>query len=249
MGLVFIFLNTPLGAGGMLRIALAQTKSIKGDVKANIENHLRLIKEALTQKADAVFFPELSLTGYEPELAESMATTPDDIRFAVFQQMSDAHNITIGVGMPIRMPEGITITMLVFQPHVSLVTYAKQQLHADELPYFVEGNEQVILWPDTHKIALAICYESLQTNHIQNAHAMGAKAYLASVAKSQKGVDKAYAHYPSIAQQYQIHVLMINCVGYCDNFESVGSSGFWNEKGELVAALDSRSEGVLVVEV
>lgn len=233
----------------MMKIALAQTKSIKGDVKANIENHLRLINEALAQKADVVFFPELSLTGYEPELAEALATTPDDIRFAVFQQMSDAHNITIGVGMPIRMAEGITISMLVFQPNEPLLTYAKQELHADELPYFVEGNEQVILWPDTHKIALAICYESLQSNHIQNAHAMGAKAYLASVAKSQKGVDKAYAHYTRIAQQYEIPVLMVNCVGYYDNFESVGSSGFWNEKGELVAALDSRSEGVLLVEV
>lgn len=232
-----------------MKIALAQTKSIKGDVKANIENHLRLINEALAQKADVVFFPELSLTGYEPELAEALATTPDDIRFAVFQQMSDAHNITIGVGIPIRTAQGITITMLVFQPHVPLLTYAKQELHADELPYFVAGNEQIILWPDTHKIALAICYESLQTSHLQNAHALGAKAYLASVAKSQKGVAKAYAHYPSIAQQYQIPVLMVNCVGYCDNFESVGSSGFWNEKGDLVANLDSESEGVLLVEI
>lgn len=229
-------------------LGLAQTKSIKGDIQANIENHLRLINEALAQRADAVFFPELSLTGYEPELAEALATTPDDIRFAVFQQMSDAHNITIGLGMPIRTAEGVTITMLVFQPNVPLLTYAKQQLHADELPYFVAGKKPIILWPDTHKIALAICYESLQACHIQNVHALGAKGYLACVAKSQKGVHKAYAHYPAIAQQYHIPVLMVNCVGDCDNFESVGSSGFWNEKGELIAALDSGSEGVLLVE-
>lgn len=228
-----------------MKICLAQTKSVKGDIEANIANHLRLINEALAHQADAIFFPELSLTGYEPELAASLATTPDDKRFVVFQEVCNAHAITIGVGMPIRTDKGIRITMLIFQPFQAVQTYAKQQLHADELPYFVEGEHQLILWLETLKVAPAICYESLQTSHVHHAHAMGAGVYLASVAKSQSGVDKAYAHYPVIAKQYQMPVLMVNCVGYCDNFESVGRSGFWNARGELMAALDS-SEGLLI---
>ncbi|RYU93014.1 carbon-nitrogen hydrolase family protein [Emticicia agri] len=232
-----------------MKIGLAQSKSVKGDIQANIENHLRLIEQALAQKADAVFFPELSLTGYEPELAAVLATTPEDVRFAVFQQMSDAHTLTIGVGMPIRTAKGIQITLLVFQPHQSLQTYAKQQLHADELPYFIAGDKQLLLWPDTLKVAPAICYESLQISHAESANALGAQVYLTSVAKSQKGIDKARTHYPLIARQYEMPVLMVNGVGYCDNFESAGNSGFWNSKGELVAALDNGSEGVLVVEV
>lgn len=232
-----------------MKIALAQTKSVKGDIQANIENHIRFIHQALKEKAEAIFFPELSLTGYEPDLAETLATTPEDIRLAVFQEMSNANSITIGVGMPIRTNKGIEITMLIFQPNQPLLSYAKQQLHADELPYFVEGNQYVLLWPDTMKVVPAICYESLQMNHAQNAHALGAKVYLASVAKSQKGIDKVYAHYPTIARQYQMPVLMVNCVGYCDNFESVGSSGYWNANGNLVAALDGVSEGVLVVDL
>lgn len=232
-----------------MKICLAQTKSVKGNILANIANHQHFINQALAEKADAVFFPELSLTGYEPELAEALATKPDDVRFAIFQQVSDTYGITIGVGMPIRTAKGIEITMLIFQTNQPLQTYAKQQLHADELPYFVEGNQQFLLWPNTLKIAPAICYESLQTNHAQNAHAQGAKFYLASVAKSQKGVDKAYIHYPTIARQYQMPVLMVNCVGHCDNFESVGSSGFWNAKGELEAALDHVNEGILFIEL
>jgi predicted amidohydrolase len=230
-----------------MKICLAQAKSIKGDIEANIANHLALINQALVHQADAIFFPELSLTGYEPELAESLATTPDDIRFRVFQEMSDTHNITIGAGVPTRTMSGILITMLIFQPGQAVQAYAKQQLHADELPYFVAGEHQLILWPETLKVAPAICYESLQMSHVARAYESGAKVYLASVAKSQKGVDNAYAHYPVIARQYQMPVLLVNGVGYCDNFESVGSSAFWNRKGELVAALDNRSEGVLVV--
>lgn len=232
-----------------MKICLAQTKSIKGDIQANIANHEYFIKKALAEKGDAIFFPELSLTGYEPELADTLATTPDDDRFTGFQQMSDAHSITIGVGMPIRTAKGVEIMMLIFRAKEPLQTYAKQQLHPDELPYFVEGIQQLILWPDTLKVAPAICYESLQTNHAENANKLGARIYLASVAKSQKGVDKAYNHYPIIARQYQMPVLMVNCVGYCDNSMSMGNSGFWNVKGDLVAALDNVSEWLLVVDL
>jgi predicted amidohydrolase len=233
-----------------MKFALAQTKSIKGNIAANIENHCRLINRALAENTDAIFFPELSLTGYEPELAEDLATTPDDARLSVFRQMSDRHNIIISVGMPIRTAKGIEISMLIFQPNQPLQIYAKQQLHPDEFPYFVEGNQQVLLWPDTMKVAPAICYESLQISHSRHAClALGAKVYLASVAKSQKGIDKAYEHYPVIAKEYRMSVLMVNCVGYCDNFESMGGSAFWNSEGDLVAALDNKSEGILVIDL
>ena len=232
-----------------MKIALAQTRAVKGGKTANIENHLRMIHEALEQQADAIFFPELSLTGYEPEMAEALATTADDTRFEIFQQMSDAHGITIGLGMPLRNEKGIKISMLLFQPYKPLQTYAKQQLHADEKPYFVEGEQQLILQIGELSIAPAICYESLQADHAHHAHTVGeARVYLASVAKSQSGIDKAYQHYPAIAKQYQMPVLMVNCVGYCDNFESVGGSGYWNAMGELVTCSDSE-EGLLVVEV
>ena len=232
-----------------MKICLAQAKSIKGDIPANIENHLQFISKALAHEADAIFFPELSLTGYEPELAKALATTHHDARFAVFQQMSDDNGITIGAGMPIKAEKGIEITMLIFQPNQSIQTYAKQRLHEDELPYFTEGNQQMLLWPDNVKIAPAICYESLQASHAKTAYDLGARVYLASVTKSQNGINKAYAHYPAIAQQYQIPVLMVNCVGYCDNFESMGNSAVWNTKGELVAALDNSNEGILLFDL
>ena len=230
-----------------MKIALAQTKAVKGDVAANIDNHLQMIETALAQGAAAVFFPELSLTGYEPELADALATTADDTRLEVFQQMSDKQSITIGVGMPLRTDKGITISMLIFQPNRPVQTYAKQRLHADEKPYFVEGDKQLILHLGQLAIAPAICYESLQAHHTTNAHQLGAKLYLASVAKSHKGINKAMLHYPAIARQHKIPVLMVNCVGYCDNFESTGASRYWNAEGELVIQMGGE-EGVLVVE-
>jgi predicted amidohydrolase len=52
-------------------IAVAQTVPIRGDVDANIEQHLRLIRVAAQEQAQVLVFPELSLTGYEVDIAPS----------------------------------------------------------------------------------------------------------------------------------------------------------------------------------
>lgn len=229
-----------------MKICVAQTKSEKGNIKANIQNHLRWIEIAVSKKTDLIVFPELSLSGYEPELAKDLATDKNDERLQVFQDISDANKIAIGVGLPIQSECGILIGMVIFQPNQPRQTYFKQILHLDEKPYFVEGSKQTILTIKDTKIALAICYESLQPQHAKNAREMGADIYLASVAKSQTGIDKAYAHFPKIADQYSISVLMANCIGICDNYLSAGQSSIWDAKGVLCGQLDSQSEGLLI---
>lgn len=229
-----------------MKIAIAQIKPVKGDVAANVERHLQFIEQTCLEKADAIFFPELSLTGYEPALASGLATTPDDARLDCFQQISNLHQIVIGIGIPIKTQSGIVIGMVIFEPAGTRYTYAKQQLHSDELPYFEKGNGQVMITVGQKKIAPAICYESLQPDHSEIAFQLGANIYLASVAKSQAGVRKAWTHYPEISVRYAMPVLMANSVGYCDNFVSAGQSAVWSDQGHLLGELDDSSEGILV---
>ena len=229
-----------------MKICIAQTKSEKGNIKANIQNHLRWIELAVSEKTDLIVFPELSLLSYEPELAKDFATDQNDVRLDVFQEISDTDNIAIGVGVPTLSASGILISLIIFQPNLPRQTYSKQILHPDEKPYFVEGSEQTILTIKNTKIALAICYESLQPQHAKNAREMGADVYLASVAKSQAGIEKAYAYYPNIGNQYSIPVLMANCIGYCDNYLSVGQTSIWDANGISIGQLDSQSEGLLI---
>ena len=229
-----------------MKIAVAQTRPIKGDISTNIKTHKKLIDLAISFKVDTIFFPELSITGYEPELAKELVTNQDDKEFDNFQEISNKNKITIGLGMPTKSNSGIKISMIIFQPDTPRQTYSKQQLHSDEFPYFVNGDEQIILTVDNKKIAPAICYESLQTDHSDNAKKLGAEIYVASVAKSQNGINKAMTHYPAVAKKFSIPVLMSNCVGFCDNFESVGQSSVWTKQGNLAGQLDEKSEGILI---
>jgi predicted amidohydrolase len=135
--------------------------------------------------------------------------------------------------------------MIIFEPNKPRQTYSKQQLHSDEFPYFENGVGQVIIKTNDKNIAPAICYESLQPTHSENAFKLGADVYLASVAKPANGVEKAFDYYPKVAKQYGMPVLMSNCVGFCDNFLSVGKSAVWTKEGELVGQLDDKTEGIL----
>jgi predicted amidohydrolase len=229
-----------------MRLCAVQLRPTAGDVESNIARHLRFIELATAQNADFVFFPELSLTGYEPKLAKKLAARPGDTRWDVFQSFSDSSGLTIGVGMPLAVDSGIQIGMIFFQPDQPRCTYSKQMVHADELPYFICGEEQLFIGAGRYKIAPAICFESLQPAHAQAAAAAGANIYLASVAKSGTGVAKANVHYPTIAKQHSLTVLMSNCLGRCDDFVSAGQSAVWNSQGERVASLDGDREGIVV---
>jgi len=98
-----------------MKICITQTEPIKGDINRNIEKHLQFIERAIKSKADAIIFPELSLTGYEPELAKNLATDINDQRLDVFQKISDDNQILIGVGLPTKIGNGTCISMLIFQ--------------------------------------------------------------------------------------------------------------------------------------
>lgn len=227
-----------------MKIALAQIKPFKGDIAANIIQHKKWINLAIADKADLIIFPELSITGYEPTLAKDLATIPADSRFDDFQQLSNQHQLIIGIGAPIESDTCINISLLLFHPNQPRQVYSKKYLHVDELPFFESGqNEELLI--ETTDIALAICYELSVPDHFMDARRKGAKIYLASVAKTTTGVQAAGKRLKRIAATYSMFTLMVNSVGYCDNFESAGQSAIWEETGNLLGQLTNTTEGLL----
>jgi len=231
-----------------MKIALAQIQPIKADVASNILHHLKYIRLAAENDADIIIFPELSITGYEPGLAKELAVDMNDNIFQDFQQISDAKNIIIGIGMPLKSNAGITISMVIFQPNKGLTVYHKHYLHADEEPYFVSGVNTTPMLPGTNNIALAICYELSVPDHAQYAYVNGANIYLASVAKTSAGMEKAYASLSEIAAKYEMITLICNAVGHCDNFYSAGGTAFWNKQGTVMASLNDSDEALLIAD-
>lgn len=231
-----------------MKICVVQTKPITGDIKANITNHKQLVGLAVANGAEAIFFPELSLTGYEPTLVKELAIDQNDSRLDDFQVISDAKQITIGVGIPTKNSSGICISMIIFQPFKVRKTYSKQYLHPDEYPFFVCGKNNTNLVVNNTNMALAICYELSVPEHSENAFIGGAKIYVASVAKFIKDIDKAQIRLAEIAQRYSMTVLMANSIGQADGNECAGKTSIWNNKGIVVGQLNENAEGVLLID-
>lgn len=232
-----------------MKLCAAQLAPIPDDVNANLGRHLACVAQAHRLQAKLIVFPELSLTGYEPALAQRLAMQVSDPRLDVLQRASDGSGIDICAGIPERTDAGIRISMVVFQPLRPRWSYSKRFLHADELPFFVPGERQHIIHSNGHELAPAICYESLLPEHAGEAASLGAKVYLASVAKPQRGLDRALPHYAQMARQHGMAVLMANAVGPADNFVCAGRSGAWSSSGERLAQMDERGEGLVVLDV
>ena len=229
-----------------MKISVAQIKPFKGGVEKNITAHLELIELATTEKVSAVFFPELSITGYEPELAKSLATTQNDQRFDVFQKISDLSNVTIGFGSPTVGISKPLVSMILFQPNKERMTYSKQYLYQGEEQYFENGKKPCFIQIDNHKIAPAICYESSVSEHCDAAISQSATIYVAAVMTNVSGINKKLNILSSLAKKHKIIVLMSNFVGISGGSESAGRSSIWNHKGELKGQMNSIEEGLLI---
>ncbi len=233
-----------------MKIASIQIKPVAGDIKININRHIEFIQIAAKEGADLIYFPELSITGYEPTMAKSLAMELSSPALDIFQELSDSHTLIIGVGLPLSEKGQTHIGMAWFEPNKPRSSYNKQLLHSDEEPFFDTGDKQLILEIGNLKLAPAICYESHQQSHSEKAVELGANVYLVSVAMSSSGVDKAMKHYSgtATAKKHKVFVILSNCIGPCDDFIGAGKSAAWDTNGKLLAQLDSDSQGMVILD-
>lgn len=230
-----------------MKISIAQVRPVKGDIEQNLINHIQLIEKAIKNGADLIMFPELSLTGYELELAEQLRTTSSDQRLDVLQELSDKHRIIIGVGLPTVENNKTLISMIIFQPNKERTTYSKQYLYYKEVGIITAGqNPLVIHFDQDHIIAPAICFELSIKEHQEYAAQNNASIYIASVLNSFNGVDADIKKLSEIAAEYKMITFMSNYIGESGSSQCAGKSSVWDNKGVLIAQLDTQTEGQLL---
>ncbi|HEX3008141.1 MAG TPA: carbon-nitrogen hydrolase family protein [Bacteroidales bacterium] len=229
-----------------MKIAIAQLEPVKGDIEKNIAIHTDWIKKAIDKHADLIAFPELSLTGYEPELAPSLASNQNDKRLDSFQKLSDENDIAIAVGLPTRERDRLYISMIIFRPGKERTTYSKQYLYPTEVSIFTAGFNPLVLEFDTATVAPAICYELSNKEHYEFAAQNNATVYLASVLNSVNGVDADLKKLSDIARNYKMMTFMANFVGESGGYKCAGKSSVWNTNGELIEQLDDKEAGLII---
>lgn len=229
-----------------MKIAIVQLEPIKGNIEKNIEAHLEWIKQAIIRNTDLIVFPELSLTGYEPELANKLATCQNDKRLDSFQKLSDTNKITIGVGLPVKKDDDLNISMIIFRPGKERITYSKQYLYPTEVSVFTAGFNPLVLEFESDIVAPAICYELSNKAHYEYAAQNNANVYLASVLNSVGGIDSDLKKLSDIARDYKMVTFMSNFIGESGGYKCAGKSSVWNDKGEIIKQLGEKDEALII---
>jgi len=229
-----------------LIIAAAQSASKKGDIEANISHHLEFAEIAKKQNASFIIFPELSLTGYEPELAKEAALSADSIKLKPLSDFAVSENLIIAAGVPVRSSSGKTyIGLLCFLPDGKIGVHTKEHLHHGEEKFFIPGQQKCSFNISGEKVSLAVCADIGHKSHPQNAAENGATVYAASVLLTEKGYLNDSLLLKEYSARYNMLVLMSNHSINTGGWETAGNSGFWFN-GRLVKSVQGTNEALSI---
>ncbi|MCP5060581.1 MAG: carbon-nitrogen hydrolase family protein [bacterium] len=227
-------------------VAVAQAHSVRGEIGANVEHHARLAEAASSHSARWVVFPELSLTGYELDLAAELAFSATDERLKPLQEVADATQTILVAGAPVRLASGLHIGAFVIEAGRETRLYTKRHVHSSEAGVFVPGNLDPLIQDAGHSAALAICADTSHPSHAAAAAERGATLYLAGVFVSPEGIHADSERLAGYAREHSMLVAMANAGAGTSRLESAGRSSVWSPEGTRIAHFEGLGAGVAV---
>jgi predicted amidohydrolase len=229
-----------------LIIAAVQSGSIKGDIHANIQTHVEFVRVAAEYLIDVIIFPELSLTGFEPEIAQDCAITINDERLAPLKDQAEKVGITIICGAPIASPTGKPyIGALIINSGKPRI-YHKAFLHPGEKCFFSPGSQKsCVINVKGVNIGVAVCADIHHASHAEEAAKQGASVYAAGVL-IMNDYTKAAKRMQQYATEHSMMTLMANHASPTGSYIPVGKSAIWNNSGKLLAIADETGYSIVV---
>jgi predicted amidohydrolase len=230
-------------------LAAAQCTVCAGDIDANLRMHMAFMQQARRHGVELLLFPELSLTGYEPSLADSLAQDPDSPVLAPLRGLARQASMTTVVGMPIRRPgrDRPLIAAVVLHADGAASVYTKQHLHPGEERYFDAGDGGDVMNTANLSVALSVCADFSHPQHASSAARRGAQLYATSVLIGESGYPRDSQMLQTTARDHGMAVLMANHGGPTGGWAAAGQSAFWDEHGQCVVATAGTGNRLLIV--
>ncbi len=240
-------------------IAVAQTIPARGDANWNVGQHAELARAAAGAGAQVVVFPELSLTGYELDLAADLAFSERDARLAPLVEIASSAGVVVIAGAPVRLGTSLYIGAFVLGPDGDIALYTKQRLGAfppeaacdgivppAEATVFSPGRRNPLVTFAGHPAAVAVCADTGRPAHPREAAVRGARTYLASMFVIPSEFARETNTLRGYAAGYAMAVAFANFGGPSGGLAAAGRSTIWSDRGEPLVQLEATGAGVAV---
>jgi predicted amidohydrolase len=229
------------------KIAAAQVASVRGDIAGNIATHAAAVTAAARYGVSVLVFPELSLTGYEPDLAAELAMTPTDIRLAPLADLAGQHQMHVIVGAPLNVGAiKPALGAIVFPASGPPRAYRKMHLGSSERAYFVPGDMPFTITASGHTVGVAICADSSQPTHPQGYVDFGAEVYAAGVFLNAEWYATDVPRLAEYAARHGLLIVMANHGASVGTYTSVGKSAVWAPGGDPLAQVAGTEDALVI---
>jgi len=238
-----------------LRIAIAQTNLIVGDINGNTRKILEFARRARYElKAHAVVFPELSLAGYPPEDLLYKPHFIEQTELALEELARQAQGITLVVGFP-ELGEGLLYnSAAVLREGEIHAIYRKQELPNygvfDEKRYFRPGSKPCVFEVEGVPVGVTICEDVWLPGAVEQAALAGAKLVLnlnASPFHAKKTHERERVVRERV-EQAGVPLVYCNLVGGQDELVFDGASFVMDAAGNVVVRAPEFDEALVLAE-
>ncbi|UCG16103.1 MAG: NAD+ synthase [Phycisphaerales bacterium] len=257
-----------------MKVALAQTNPIVGDIEGNSEKIARFVVEARDAGADLVAFPELAVLGYPPRDLLLKDYLVRDNQAAIQRVAEHTHGITAVVGyvQPSDTAEGKSLrnAVALCRDGRVIASYGKQLLPTydvfDELRYF-EPDRRVAVskLPARGRemtAGFSICEDLWNEEQLEGrrlypsdpivALVEAGAELLINVSASPFYVEKQDLRVRLFGRQvarHRVPLVYVNQVGGNDDLVFDGASAAFGPDGSLIAQARAFDEDLLIVDL
>jgi len=232
-----------------LKIAAAQLSAACGDLRTNVGRVVEMLERAQQEGVKLVVFPELFLTGHEPDLVRLdpslYAIHEKDARLAPIVAACDRMEVAAIVGAATHERATLYNSLLVFSASGELsATYHKQHLFPDEVDVYERGEHAYVLHWGDWKFGLAISCDAAHPGHADAAGGMECHAYL--VGASSGGEAGGYAPRAWMAARARENAMYVLMADHGAQ-DAGGGSAAWAPDGQSLAQAPDQGQHLVSI--
>jgi predicted amidohydrolase len=220
-----------------VRALLAQLAPEPNDPAANVATVVRVLQDH--PAADLAVFPELFISGYDPQAADALAVPAGDAVLAPIADAARAHRTSVLVGFAEQYGGQVANSVMCIAPDGSWAgCYRKTHLFgADEHECFQAGTELIVADLGGVDVGPLVCFD-MEFPEPARALARAGASLLVTVAANMEpyGADHALAARARALDNRCPHIY-VNRVGEQAGHNFVGGSLVAGSSGELVTRL------------